>query len=41
LLRNFDFQLVDPMNPWVSRNTNMFFQSDMWVKVTERQGVPG
>ncbi|KAI1454498.1 cytochrome P450 [Annulohypoxylon moriforme] len=36
LLRNFDFQLVDPKNPMKTVNINMFFQKDMWVKVTER-----
>ncbi|KAI1107092.1 cytochrome P450 [Jackrogersella minutella] len=36
LLRNFDFQLVDPRNPMQVSNRNMFFQKDMWVKITER-----
>ncbi|KAI1389815.1 cytochrome P450 [Hypoxylon trugodes] len=36
LLRNFDFQLIDPRNPMQSTNRNMFFQKGMWVKVTER-----
>ncbi|KAI1502828.1 cytochrome P450 [Biscogniauxia marginata] len=39
LLRHFDFQLIDVKNPMRSRNYNMFFQSDMWVKVTERTGL--
>ncbi|KAL7622954.1 hypothetical protein AAE478_006633 [Parahypoxylon ruwenzoriense] len=37
LLRNFDFQLIDPKNPIHTRNQNMFLQKDMWVKVTERE----
>ncbi|KAI1211765.1 cytochrome P450 [Annulohypoxylon truncatum] len=36
LLRNFDFQLVDPHNPMETSNRNMFFQKHMWVKITER-----
>ncbi|KAI1380844.1 cytochrome P450 [Hypoxylon crocopeplum] len=36
LLRHFDFHLIDPKNPMRTSNRNMFFQSDMWVKVTER-----
>ncbi|KAI0179092.1 cytochrome P450 [Hypoxylon sp. FL1284] len=36
LLRHFDFQLIDPKNPMDTMNRNMFFQKDMWVKVTER-----
>ncbi|KAI1484891.1 cytochrome P450 [Biscogniauxia mediterranea] len=39
LLRHFDFQLIDIKNPMSSRNHNIFFQSDMWVKVTERTRV--
>ncbi|ORY58587.1 cytochrome P450 [Pseudomassariella vexata] len=36
LLRRFNFQLIDPMHPMNSWNNNMFFQDNMWVKVTER-----
>ncbi|KAI2638910.1 cytochrome P450 [Hypomontagnella submonticulosa] len=36
LLRHFDFQLVDPKNPMHIRNRNMFFEKNMWVKITER-----
>ncbi|KAI1092659.1 cytochrome P450 [Rostrohypoxylon terebratum] len=36
LLRNFDFQLIDPHNPMETMNVNMFFQKHMWVKITSR-----
>ncbi|PKS05393.1 hypothetical protein jhhlp_008768 [Lomentospora prolificans] len=36
LLRRFDFQLINPMKPIESMNQNMFFQKNMWVRVTER-----
>lgn len=36
LLRRFDFQLVHPTKPIESTNQNMFFQKNMWVRVTER-----
>ncbi|CAJ2502801.1 Uu.00g101950.m01.CDS01 [Anthostomella pinea] len=36
LLRNFDFQLIDVRKPVESKNYNIFFQKNMWVKVTER-----
>ncbi|KAI8630307.1 cytochrome P450 [Xylariaceae sp. FL1651] len=36
LLRNFEFQVVDPLNPVKSWNHNITFQKDMWVRVTER-----
>jgi hypothetical protein len=38
LLRDFDFQLVNPAQPWKSVNYNLFFQSDMWVSVALREG---
>ncbi|KAK3486902.1 cytochrome P450 [Neurospora hispaniola] len=34
--RRFDLQLVEPKNPWHEFNVNMCFQSDLWVKITER-----
>ncbi|KAL2880314.1 hypothetical protein SGCOL_004363 [Colletotrichum sp. CLE4] len=34
LLRNFDFQILDPAKPWHSVNHNMFMQDNFWVKVT-------
>lgn len=37
LLRQFDFQLVNPAQPWKSVNYNLFFQSDMWVSVALRE----
>ncbi|KAI6092290.1 cytochrome P450 [Hypoxylon rubiginosum] len=37
LLRHFDFQLINPLKPMDSMNRNMYFQKDMWVKVTERE----
>ncbi|KAI5858204.1 cytochrome P450 [Durotheca rogersii] len=36
LLRYFDFQLVNPRNPVHTENRNMFFEKDMWVKITDR-----
>lgn len=36
LLRNFDFQVVDPTHPWDELNLNMFWHHNMWMKVTER-----
>ncbi|CCF37553.1 cytochrome P450 [Colletotrichum higginsianum] len=35
LLRNFDFQIMDPAKPWHSVNFNLFMQDNFWVKVTE------
>ncbi|CAJ2507174.1 Uu.00g083600.m01.CDS01 [Anthostomella pinea] len=37
LLRNFDFQLVDPVNPIKIWNHNLSFQNGMWVRITERR----
>lgn len=37
LFRQFDFQLVNVLNPVTSINFNLFMQSDMWVHVTERK----
>jgi len=36
LLRHFDFTLIDPEKPWFSLNYTLWFQKDMWVRVTER-----
>ncbi|KAK3395094.1 cytochrome P450 [Podospora didyma] len=36
LLRRFDFQLINPKEPWHEANHNMFFQSKLWMRVTER-----
>jgi hypothetical protein len=38
LLRQFDFQLVYPSNPWKSVNYGLFLQRDMWVSVSLREG---
>ncbi|EFQ32837.1 cytochrome P450 [Colletotrichum graminicola M1.001] len=35
LLRNFDFQVMNPGNPWHSVNFNLHMQDNFWVKVTE------
>ncbi|OHE98404.1 cytochrome P450 [Colletotrichum orchidophilum] len=37
LLRNFDFQILDPTKPWHSVNHNLFMQDNFWVKVTEHK----
>ncbi|PVH84007.1 cytochrome P450 [Cadophora sp. DSE1049] len=36
LFRHFDFQIVDPANPWKSHNCGLWLQSEMWLRVTER-----
>jgi len=36
LLRRFDFELLYPKRPWREANYNMFFQSELWMRVTER-----
>ncbi|KAK0644678.1 cytochrome P450 monooxygenase [Cercophora newfieldiana] len=36
LLRHFDFQIVDPTNPWESKNYALFMQRNMWVRVLLR-----
>jgi len=37
LLRNFDFTLIDPSQPWLSLNYGLWAQKNMWVKVTARE----
>ncbi|KAI1365548.1 pisatin demethylase [Xylaria arbuscula] len=37
LLRNFDFQVANPMNPCKSRVYGLFIDEDMWVKVSEAE----
>ncbi|KAF2456270.1 cytochrome P450 [Lineolata rhizophorae] len=38
LMRNFDFSLSSPEKPWTSTNhMGLFYQTDLWVRVTERQ----
>lgn len=37
-MRNFDWALVQPENPWKSINYNgIWVQEHMWVVVTERE----
>ncbi|KAF9872377.1 cytochrome P450 [Colletotrichum karsti] len=36
LLRRFDLTLVDPTNPWNSRNYGIFVQSQFWLKGYKR-----
>ncbi|KAE9370024.1 pisatin demethylase [Stipitochalara longipes BDJ] len=36
LLRNFDFAVVDPTQPWKTFNVGLHIQSDMWMRVTKR-----
>lgn len=35
-LRNFDFTLIDPSNPWISMNYNLWMQKHMFIRVTDR-----
>ncbi|KAK1755440.1 cytochrome P450 [Echria macrotheca] len=37
LLKNFDFEIVDPTNPWKSINVGIFTQSEMWLRATRRE----
>ncbi|KAH9900101.1 cytochrome P450 [Xylariomycetidae sp. FL2044] len=39
LLRHYDFQLVYPKAPMHTENINLFFEKDMFVKITERSGT--
>ncbi|KAK1638423.1 BcABA1, cytochrome P450 monooxygenase [Colletotrichum phormii] len=34
LMRNFDFELADPVRPWDSFSYNIFVEENMWTKVT-------
>ncbi|KAK3500553.1 cytochrome P450 [Neurospora crassa] len=36
LMRNFDFQLANPTQPWKSRNYHIFFHDDFYLTVTDR-----
>jgi hypothetical protein len=36
LLRRFDFEIMHPKQPWKEWNSNMFFHSELWMRVTER-----
>lgn len=33
-MRNFDFELANPVKPWDSYSYNVFVEENMWVKVT-------
>jgi cytochrome P450 len=37
LLRRFEFQLIEPRRPWKSVNHMVFYITEMWVRVTERE----
>ncbi|KAK3396600.1 cytochrome P450 [Sordaria brevicollis] len=36
LIRNFDFQIANPTQPWKSRNYHIFFHDDFYFLVTDR-----
>ncbi|KAH6640368.1 cytochrome P450 [Chaetomium tenue] len=36
LLRRFDFEILYPNRPWHEKNYNMFFHSELWMRVTDR-----
>ncbi|EHL03048.1 putative Pisatin demethylase [Glarea lozoyensis 74030] len=36
LLKNFEFQLINPDKPWESKNYGMWFQSNMLLSVADR-----
>lgn len=36
LLRDFDFQIINPKKPWVESQSHLFMINDMWMRVTER-----
>ncbi|KAH6843234.1 cytochrome P450 [Chaetomium sp. MPI-CAGE-AT-0009] len=38
LLRRFDFEILHPTRPWHEMNCNMFFHTDLWMRVTDRAG---
>ncbi|KXJ85669.1 cytochrome P450 [Microdochium bolleyi] len=37
LLRNFDFQLIDPSKPMTTSNYGIFVQEGMWLRITDRK----
>ena len=39
LFRNFELEIVNPSRPWKSENVGLWMQSEMWVRVTEREVV--
>jgi cytochrome P450 len=36
LFRRFDFEVINPGEPWYSASSGIFLQKNFWVKVTER-----
>ena len=36
LLKRYEFQLMDPLNPWTTRCCGTYLQRDMWVTVRRR-----
>ncbi|KAF6823242.1 cytochrome p450 [Colletotrichum musicola] len=36
-MRNFDFELADPVKPWDSWSQNIFVDENMWVKGTSAE----
>lgn len=39
LLRNFNFEAINTINPMASLNFNLWLQCDLWVRVTEREST--
>jgi len=37
LMRNFEWGIIDPTNPWKSGNVGLWLQKDLWVRVSERE----
>lgn len=37
LLKRFDFELIDPTQPFKSYGAGIFIQSDLWVKITRSE----
>jgi len=37
LIRNFEWSIMDPTNPWKSGNVALWLQKDLWVRVSERE----
>jgi len=39
LLRHFEFSLMYPLKPWNSFCAGIFFQNEMWMRITKRAEV--
>lgn len=37
LMRNFEWNIVDPTKPWESGNVGLWLQHDLWVRISERE----